>query len=215
MPIMNYTLTIKQMTRNLIAILRGIKPHEVVDIANVIVKAGINMVEVPLNSPSAFESIDLLINEFSMPVQIGAGTVTNLSQVETLVELGVDFIVSPNCDPAVIMATKEANILSYPGVVTPSECFTAISCGADYLKFFPASLIGQENLSSIMAVLPNTISVYMVGGVSPRNFKLWLEAGATGFGLGSVIYKPGDSPSLVAQKSELIVSSYDQATNKI
>jgi len=201
------------MSRNLIAILRGIEPKEVLDIADVIVKAGITQVEVPLNSPGAFESIKLLLNEFTSPVQIGAGTVTQVAQVETLAALGVDLIVSPNCDPAVIMATKKAGILSFPGVITPSECFSALNCGADGLKFFPASLIGQENLIALRAVLPANIPLYLVGGVSPKNFASWFEAGAYGFGIGSGLYKSGDSASLVGQKAESIVLSYDQAKN--
>ena len=199
------------MNRNIIAILRGVKPKEVLAIAHVIVSAGINKIEVPLNSPDAYESIKLLIDEFKYSIQIGAGTVTNIKEVEVLVKIGVDFIVSPNFDPGVVKATKEADILSYPGVTTASECFSALKCGADGLKFFPASLLGQENLIALRAVLPLDVPLYMVGGVGPKNFASWFDAGAYGFGIGSSLYKAGDSSDIVSKKANLIVLSYDES----
>jgi len=199
------------MNRNIIAILRGVKPKEVLDIAHVIVRAGINQVEVPLNSPSAFKSIELLRDEFEGSIQFGAGTVTNIKQVEILAKIGVNFIVSPNFDSGVVKATKAANILSYPGVITPTECFSALNCGADGLKFFPASLIGEENLIALKAVLPEDIPLFMVGGVGPKNFLSWIKAGATGFGIGSGLYKAGESSEIVSKKAESIVLSYDEA----
>jgi 2-dehydro-3-deoxyphosphogalactonate aldolase len=199
------------MNRNIIAILRGVKPKEVLDITHVIVKAGISQVEVPLNSPSAFESIELLRDEFEGSIQFGAGTVTDIKQVEVLAKIGVNFIVSPNFDPVVVKATKKADILSYPGVITPTECFSALNCGADGLKFFPASLIGENNLIALKAVLPSNIPLFMVGGVGPKNFASWIKAGATGFGIGSGLYKAGDSSEIVAKKAESIVLSYDEA----
>jgi len=199
------------MNRNIIAILRGVKPKEVLDIAHVIVKAGISQVEVPLNSPSAFESIQLLRDEFEGSIQFGAGTVTDIKQVEVLAKIGVNFIVSPNFDPVVVKATKKADILSYPGVITPTECFSALNCGADGLKFFPASLIGENNLIALKAVLPSNIPLFMVGGVGPKNFASWIKAGATGFGIGSGLYKAGDSSEIVGKKAESIVLSYDEA----
>ena len=199
------------MNRNIIAILRGIKPNEVLEISQVIANSGINYIEVALNSPDAFESIRLLRKNFRGHIQIGAGTVTKIGEVLAVSRLGVDFIVSPNFDPEVVKATKEANIISYPGVTTASECYSAINCGADGLKFFPASLLGVENFRALKAVLPKDIPFYMVGGVGPENFSSWLSAGATGFGIGSSIYKAGDSPQSVASKSKLIVQSYDEA----
>ncbi len=199
------------MNRNIIAILRGVKPKEVLDIAHVIVKAGISQVEVPLNSPSAFESIELLRDEFEGSIQFGAGTVTDIKQVEVLAKIGVNFIVSPNFNPDVVKATKKANILSYPGVITPTECFSAIHCGADGLKFFPASLIGEDNLIALKAILPEDIPLFMVGGVGPKNFSSWIKAGATGFGIGSGLYKAGESSEIVSKKAESIVLAYDEA----
>jgi|TARA_B110000438_G_scaffold12992_1_gene12591 2-dehydro-3-deoxyphosphogalactonate aldolase len=199
------------MSRNIIAILRGIKPEEVLDIVHVIVDSGITQVEVPLNSPRAFESIELIRDEFKGSIQFGAGTVTDVEQVEILSRIGVDFIVSPNFEYSVVKATKEAGILSYPGVITPTECFSALNSGADGLKFFPASLLGEANLIAIKAVLPSDIPIYMVGGVGPENFSSWFKAGASGFGIGSGIYKAGESASAVAKKAESIILSYDES----
>lgn len=199
------------MSRNIIAILRGIKPEEVLDIVHVIVDLGITQVEVPLNSPRAFESIELIRDEFKGSIQFGAGTVTDVEQVEILSRIGVDFIVSPNFEYSVVKATKEAGILSYPGVITPTECFSALNSGADGLKFFPASLLGEANLIAIKAVLPSDIPIYMVGGVGPENFSSWFKAGASGFGIGSGIYKAGESASAVAKKAESIILSYDKS----
>ena len=199
------------MSRNIIAILRGIKPEEALDIVHVIVDSGITQVEVPLNSPRAFESIELIRDEFKGSIQFGAGTVTDVEQVEILSRIGVDFIVSPNFEYSVVKATKEAGILSYPGVIRPTECFSALNSGADGLKFFPASLLGEANLIAIKAVLPSDIPIYMVGGVGPENFSSWFKAGASGFGIGSGIYKAGESASAVAKKAESIILSYDES----
>ncbi len=199
------------MNRNIIAILRGVKPEEVLKIASTIVDSGITQIEVPMNSPDVFDSIQLLHDKLDDHIAIGAGTVTNINQVKTLEEIGIDFIVSPNFDPKVVEATKSANMLSYPGVITPTECFSALNSGADGLKFFPATLLGEANLIALKAVLPENIPLYMVGGVEPENFSSWLSAGATGFGIGSGIYKAGDSSESVAKKAVLIVQSYDEA----
>jgi len=201
------------MSRNIIAILRGIESNEVLEISKVIANSGINYIEVALNSPDAFESIRLLRNKFSGDIKIGAGTVTKIGEVLALSRLGVDFIVSPNFDPGVVKATKEAMIISYPGVTTASECYSAINCGADGLKFFPASLLGIENFKALKAILPKDIPFYMVGGVGPDNFSSWFSAGATGFGIGSGIYKAGDTSQSVAMKAKQIVQSYDEAKN--
>jgi len=199
------------MSRNIIAILRGIESNEVLEISKVIANSGINYIEVALNSPDAFESIRLLRNKFSGDIKIGAGTVTKIGEVLALSRLGVDFIVSPNFDSGVVKATKEAMIISYPGVTTASECYSAINCGADGLKFFPASLLGIENFKALKAILPKDIPFYMVGGVGPDNFSSWFSAGATGFGIGSGIYKAGDTSQTVALKAKQIVQSYDEA----
>ncbi len=169
------------MSRKIIAILRGVKPDEVLEIARTIADSGITQIEVPMNSPAAFDSIQLLHDQMNDFISVGAGTVTNTNQVKTLEEIGIDFIVSPNFDPKVVEATKQGGMLSYPGVITPTECFSALNCGADGLKFFPATLLGESNLIALKAVLPENIPLFMVGGVGPENFSSWLKAGATGF----------------------------------
>ena len=199
------------MSRNIIAILRGVRPDEVLELAHTIADSGIHQIEVPMNSPDVFDSIQLLHDEMKDFISVGAGTVTNIDQVKILEEIGIDFIVSPNFDPEVVAATKQANMMSYPGVITPTECFSALKYGADGLKFFPATLLGEANLIAIKAVLPENVPLYMVGGVGPENFSSWFEAGATGFGIGSGIYKAGDNSISVAGKSKLIVQSYDEA----
>ncbi len=199
------------MNRNIIAILRGVRPNEVLEIATTIADSGITQIEVPMNSPDVFDSIQLLHNELDDHIAIGAGTVTNINQVKVLKDIGIDFIVSPNFDPKVVEATKAARMLSYPGVITPTECFSAINYGADALKFFPATLLGEANLKALKAVLPENIPLYMVGGVEPENFSSWFSAGATGFGIGSGIYRAGDSSENVAKKAKWIVQSYDEA----
>ena len=199
------------MNRNIIAILRGVRPNEVLEIATTIADSGITQIEVPMNSPDVFDSIQLLHNELDDHIAIGAGTVTNINQVKVLKDIGIDFIVSPNFDPKVVEATKAARMLSYPGVITPTGCFSAINYGADALKFFPATLLGEANLMALKAVLPENIPLYMVGGVEPENFSSWFSAGATGFGIGSGIYRAGDSSENVAKKAKWIVQSYDEA----
>ena len=199
------------MERNIIAILRGVRPEEVLQIAASVVDSGITQIEVPMNSPDVFDSIQLIHDELAEHISVGAGTVTSIDQVKTLENIGIDFIVSPNFDPKVVEATKNAGMLSYPGVITPTECFSALNCGADGLKFFPASLLGEANLIALKAVLPDKIPLYMVGGVGPENFSSWFNAGATGFGIGSGIYKAGDTSQTVALKAKQIVQSYDEA----
>ena len=199
------------MERNIIAILRGVRPEEVLQIAACVVDSGITQIEVPMNSPDVFDSIQLIHDELAENISVGAGTVTSIDQVKTLENIGIDFIVSPNFDPKVVEATKNAGMLSYPGVITPTECFSALNCGADGLKFFPASLLGEANLIALKAVLPDKIPLYMVGGVGPENFSSWFNAGATGFGIGSGIYKAGDTSQSVAMKAKQIVQSYDEA----
>ena len=199
------------MERNIIAILRGVRPEEVLQIAACVVDSVITQIEVPMNSPDVFDSIQLIHDELAEHISVGAGTVTSIDQVKTLENIGIDFIVSPNFDPKVVVATKNAGMLSYPGVITPTECFSALNCGADGLKFFPASLLGEANLIALKAVLPDKIPLYMVGGVGPENFSSWFNAGATGFGIGSGIYKAGDTSQSVAMKAKKIVQSYDEA----
>ena len=197
------------MSRPIIAILRGVKPEEVSAIGEVLVAAGIDRIEVPLNSPDPLTSIGNLARDFTGRAQVGAGTVLSAEQVAQVADVGGQMIVSPDCNPVVIDATKAAGLASYPGVATPSECFTALRHGADGLKLFPAFLMGVEGLKAVRAVLPAGTETYAVGGAGPENFQQWLDAGITGFGIGSAIYKPGFTPQDVAAKAKAIVAAYD------
>lgn len=199
------------MTRKLIAILRGLRPDEALDIADALIKAGITRIEVPLNSPDPFESIARMVRQFSGQAMFGAGTVLTPGQVSKVAMTGAGMIVSPNLDAEVIRATKGAGLLSYPGVLTPSECFCALGHGADGLKIFPAFQMGVAGLAALRAVLPQTAQVYMVGGVGPRNFADWVEAGADGFGLGTSLYTPGRAAGEVGASARATVAAYDRA----
>jgi len=197
--------------RELIAILRGIRPDEACSIAEVLIESGITTIEVPLNSPSALESIELMVRSFGNDITFGAGTVVNSSQVQEVYNCGGKIIVSPNCNIDVIKETKSKGLLSFPGVFSPSECFSALDNGADGLKFFPAFLIQPEGYRSIRAVLPERIQSYAVGGVVENNFLDWFRVGITGFGIGSSLYEIGDTARKVSEKAKRLVISFDKA----
>ena len=197
------------MSRPIIAILRGVQPAEAVAIAGVILAAGIDKIEVPLNSPSPLESISAIVKAYGDRALIGAGTVLTIAQVQQVRVAGGKLAVSPNCDPAVIAATIAAGMLSWPGIFTPSEAFTALQAGATGLKLFPGDMAGPKGLKAMRAILPIGTQVYAVGGAGPENFVEWIAASADGFGLGSSIFKPGDTPETVAAKAQAIVAAFD------
>ena len=201
------------MSRPLIAILRGVTPPEAVDICGAILETGIDRIEVPLNSPDPFDSIKAMVDAFGDKALIGAGTVLSTDDVGRVAQAGGKLIVSPNCDQRVIVASKAAGLQSWPGVMTPSECFEALKAGADGLKVFPASILGPDGIKAIRAILPPNTQVYAVGGAGPDNFGKWIAASADGFGIGSAIYKPGDTATEVGKKAQTIVTAYDAATS--
>ena len=200
------------MTLPLIAILRGVTPDEAVDVCGAIIETGITTIEVPLNSPDPFESIKRMADAFGKTATIGAGTVLSTDDVGRVQQSGGTLIVSPNCDQRVIVATKTAGLQSWPGVMTPTECFMALKSGADGLKIFPGTLIGPEGLKAIRAVLPQGTQVYAVGGAGPENFAEWIKASADGFGIGSALYKPGLTSAEVGVRAAKIVAAYKEAT---
>ena len=199
------------MTRKLVAILRGVTPDEVEEIAIALVEAGITTIEVPLNSPEPYRSIGRLARRFGDDALIGAGTVLSPQEVDHVHDVGGALVVSPNCDPAEIARTLEHDMVSMPGVFTATECFLAIAAGARTLKLFPGSMAGPEGLKALKAVMPADVDLYAVGGAAPDNLGEWVAAGAVGFGIGSYLFKPGMSAADVAARAARMVAAYDEA----
>jgi 2-dehydro-3-deoxyphosphogalactonate aldolase len=199
------------MSRPLIAILRGIGAEEAADVCAAVIDAGITRIEVPLNSPQPLDSIRAMVTAHGKDALIGAGTVLTPRHVSDVRRAGGRFIVSPNCNAEVIGETKKLAMQSYPGVLTPTECFAALESGADGLKIFPAGLLGLSGLSAIRAVLPPETDLFMVGGVGADNFRRWLEAGASGFGIGGALYTPGCPAAGVGARARDLVAAFDEA----
>nr|NUR38274.1 2-dehydro-3-deoxy-6-phosphogalactonate aldolase [Sphingomonas sp.] len=190
----------------LIAIIRGVRPDEAEAIGEAIYEGGIRIVEVPLNSPEPLDSIERLTKRFGDRMLVGAGTVLAPEDVGRVRDAGGRIIVSPDTNAEVIRATAEAGLVSSPGYFTPSEAFTAIRAGATALKLFPAEGATTAVLKAQLAVLPKGVPVLTVGGVQPDNMQPWLAAGASGFGLGGGLYKPGQAPAETLDKARAYVA---------
>ena len=204
------TLTVETALKTLplVAILRGLRPEEAVDVGQALVGAGFSCLEVPLNSPEPLDSIRRLRDALDGRAVVGAGTVLTPQAVQDVADAGGQLVISPNADPRVIERTKAQGLFSMPGFFTPTEAFSALEAGADVLKLFPAELAGPGAVKAIKAVLPKGQPLYAVGGVDPDNMAAWRAAGADGFGIGSALYKPGQTAEEVGAVARAFVSAW-------
>jgi 2-dehydro-3-deoxyphosphogalactonate aldolase len=194
----------------LIAILRGIRPDEILDVAQALFDAGIRGIEVPLNSPEPLVSIQRLTDKYGAECLCGAGTVLKPDQVEAVARAGGKLIVTPNVNPVVIRRSAELGLHTVPGFATATEAFAALEAGATALKLFPASTYGVQHLKALRAVLP-PIKVFAVGGIGVRTMPEWIEAGVDGIAFGSEIYAPNRPAADVGQRAKAIVEAWTQA----
>lgn len=194
----------------LIAILRGVATHEAVPIGQALIDAGFAIIEVPLNSPDALESIRRLHDAFGHEVLVGAGTVTTPAQVLDVAAAGGRLIVMPHSDAIVIGAAVKADMTCIPGIATPTEAFSALTCGAAALKLFPAELLTPPVVRAFRAVLPPDTGCFPVGGITPSHMREYVAAGATGFGLGSALYRRGDGPAKVSANAKAFITAWTE-----
>lgn len=195
--------------RPLIAILRGLEPERAAAVAEVLIDAGITLIEVPLNSPDPFLSIERLIAAVGKRALVGAGTVLDAGQVRVLAALRARLVVAPNCNPDVIGAAVASGMVALPGVLTPTEMFAAIAAGAQGLKIFPAELVPPAGVKAVRAVLPPGLPLFMVGGINAGTMAAYRAAGATGFGLGSSLFTPGKPIADIAAEARAVVAAWD------
>lgn len=200
-----------ELKRSLVAILRGIRPDEADAAVDALVDAGFEMIEIPLNSPDAFRSIEQAARRAPAHVWIGAGTVLDTDAVDRLASAGGRLLVSPNVDAAVLRRAGEHAMVTMPGVFTPTEAFAALKAGASALKFFPASVLGPGGVNAIRAVLPKDCVVGVVGGVGENDFEGFAKVGVRTFGLGSSLYKPGMGVEELRERADKAVRFYDRA----
>ena len=191
----------------LVAILRGVKPQEVEAIADTLDHRGFAIIEVPLNSPDPLDSIARLARRFGDRLLIGAGTVMTPEQVAEIALAGGRLIVTPHADAAIVHSAKQHGILAVPGFFTPTEAFGMLAAGADALKLFPSEAASPAVLRALRAVLPAGTAILPVGGIDASNIPAWRSAGAAGFGIGSAIYKPGDTPEIVGEKARALLGA--------
>lgn len=192
----------------LVAILRGLTPDEAVPVAERLHAAGFRLIEVPLNSPDPFESIERIRKAMPGDTLVGAGTVTAPGAVDILASIGADLVVMPHADTTVIAAAKAAGMICVPGVATATEAFAALAAGADALKLFPAEMLTPPVVKALRSILPKPVRLLPVGGITPTNMGPYREAGAAGFGLGSALYKPGASVAETGVRAEDFVAAW-------
>jgi 2-dehydro-3-deoxyphosphogalactonate aldolase len=193
----------------LVAILRGLTPEEAVDVGEALLGAGFTCLEVPLNSPRPLESIRLLREALGDRAIVGAGTVLTPEAVRDVVAAKGQIIISPNADADVIRETVAVGALSMPGVFTATEAFAALKAGAQVLKLFPSEIAGPAGLKALRAVLPSDQRLYAVGGVTPDNLASWRAAGASGFGIGGALFKPGMTAADVGERARAFVTAWN------
>lgn len=198
-----------RLRRNLVAILRGVAPEEAVAVATGVWEAGIEAIEVPLNSPNPFRSIARIVAALPSSALVGAGTVLDVAQVDRLVDAGGGLLISPNVDGTVMERATDRGLVTMPGVFTPSEALLAVRLGASALKFFPASVLGPQGIAAISAVLPAGTVIGAVGGVSEADFAAFAKVGVRAFGLGSSLYKRGMAPAEVTTRAAAAVAAWD------
>jgi 2-dehydro-3-deoxyphosphogalactonate aldolase len=199
------------MQRPLVAILRGLTTGETEAVVGGLIEVGFTAIEIPLNSPDPFRSIEMAAKLAPADCLIGAGTVLTVEDVEALEAAGGRLMVSPNVEPAVISLAAQKGMVTLPGCFTATEALAAARAGATGLKFFPASVLGPSGINAIRAVLPKELVIAAVGGVSDANFGEYINGGITAFGLGSSLYKPGMTPAEVVAKGRITIAAYDRA----
>jgi 2-dehydro-3-deoxyphosphogalactonate aldolase len=192
----------------LVAILRGITPEESPPVLAALIDAGFLLIEAPLNSPRPFETIRLMRAAAPSDTLIGAGTVTSPEEVEAIAEAGGDLVISPHCNVHVVAAAKRRGLVAIPGVATPSEAFAALGAGADALKAFPAEMIAPAVIKAWRAVIPAEVAILPVGGITPQSMADYVAAGASGFGLGSALFKPHDGAQKVGANAAAFVAAW-------
>ena len=194
----------------LVAIIRGVEPCDVLDVAEALLEEGFSIIEVPMNSPNALESIQILVDNMADRALVGAGTVTNAEQAQAVLATGAQLIVTPNVNPEVIEMARKHDCCVFPGVITPSEAFNALSYGATGIKLFPADVIGLDGYKALKSVLPKETICLPVGGINPsiESMKPWLEVGVSGFGLGSALYKPQMTLEQVKSNAKQFIQTY-------
>ncbi len=200
-----------EMKYPLIAILRGLKPEEAEPVVGALIEAGLTAIEIPLNSPDPFRSIETAARIAPKNCLIGAGTVLTVEDVARLDDAGGRLMVSPNVDTDVITEASARGMVTMPGVFTATEALLAARAGATGLKFFPTSALGASGITAIRAILPTGLLIAAVGGVSDRNFRDYTTAGILAFGLGTSLYKPGMSAAEVSERARLTLAAYDAA----